>query len=84
MKRLIFALLAVIAIVGCGKDGGEGNQNSIILTGGTKTNQTVYADQTSNTGGSIKFKASSSWRATVTASAVRSTEHNTDWLNLAS
>lgn len=79
MKKLIFALLAVVAMVACEKEGGS--QKSIELTGGTSTNQTIYADETSKAEG-IKFKATEAWTANVTAVIGKAGGSEVDWLKL--
>ena len=77
MKKLLFTLLTIVAIVGCSKDLDE--DKSIVLTGGTETTQIVYADETSKEEG-IKFTANESWVATV-SEATRSAS-GVEWLRL--
>lgn len=73
-------LLALFAFASCSKD--ESDNKEIVLTGGTTTTQTVYADQTSGVGNGIKFNATARWTATVSAIAGKSGGSDLDWLAL--
>lgn len=73
------ALLAIAGLAGCNDDG-DGDK-SLELTGGTKTEQTVYADQTQKTG-SINFTAKAQWSATVSAVTTKAAASGIDWLEL--
>lgn len=79
MKKLIFALLACAALVGCNKE--NDLPKEIELTGGTQTSQEVYADETSKNDG-IKFKATAPWTASVTETATRAEGSDVEWLQL--
>ena len=75
-------LLALLfAWAGCSDD--EATKN-VILTGGTQTSQTVYADETQGSGGGISFTAVADWVATVTEVATSKAAGGSlvDWLTL--
>ena len=76
MKKLILALLAVVAIVGCNKKNG-GTEESITLQ--TDKEQVIYADETSKNEG-IKFTAKEPWSATV--SDATKAGSSVEWLRL--
>lgn len=73
------ALLAMAALAACGDDG-DGDK-SLKLTGGTQTEQTVFADQTQKTG-SIHFTASADWTASVSAVTTKAAADEVGWLTL--
>lgn len=73
------ALLAMAALAACGDDG-DGDK-SLKLTGGTRKEQTVYADQVQKAGG-INFTATADWTATVSAVATKAAADEVDWLTL--
>ena len=76
--RLCLSLIA-LGITSCSKDDAQKN---LVLTGGTQTAQTVYADQTTGTGG-IRFTAATEWTATVTdATGTKAGGSNAEWLTL--
>lgn len=81
MKRHYFvALLATMLLAACGSE--EQSQEQITLTGGTSTEQTVYADETGVKEG-IKFTATASWTAVVEdISDSRAGGNVVDWLTL--
>lgn len=80
MKRLLFTLIAVVALTACTKN--SGGDEEITLTGGTSTTQTIYADETIKSDG-IKFNASSSWTATVNnVTTNKAGGSQVDWLEL--
>lgn len=80
MKRLLFTLIAVVALTACTKD--SGGDKELTLTGGTSTTQTIYADETIKSDG-IKFNASSSWTATVNnVTTNKAGGSQVDWLEL--
>lgn len=55
-----------LAMTACSEN--EENRD-IVLTEGTQTVQTVYADQTTGDAGGIRFTAATDWTATVTGSS---------------
>lgn len=73
------ALLAIAALAACNDDV-QGDQ-SLELSAGTQTQQTLYADQTQKTGG-INFTATADWTATVSAVATKAAGSGIDWLEL--
>lgn len=81
MKKILLGLLVSIALGACSSEEG-GTDGSIILTGGTETSQTIYADETQKSEG-IKFTATEPWTATVTETKTRADGGSTvDWLKL--
>lgn len=81
MKKILFSLLVAIALGACSNDDGKGLDESIILTGGTQTSQTIYADETQKSEG-IKFTATEPWTAIVNEVNTRADGSNVDWLKL--
>ncbi len=100
MKKLFHAALVlplVLFAVSCsesnddggnggngGNEGGGNTPTNIELTGGTSTQQQVYADQT-ETPAPIRFTAKAAWTATVTDTTPVQTKTETgkvDWLDL--
>lgn len=83
MKKLLLqgiCLILMLAGAGCSEE--EETIKSLILTEGTQTTQTVYADQTSGTGGGISFTATTDWTATVTDVTSRAETGSVTWLTL--
>ena len=84
MKNLwiSFGFLLALGVAGCSGD--DGAPKTVVLTGGTQTSQTVYADETQGTGGGISFTATADWVATVTEVAVSKAAggSSVDWLTL--
>lgn len=83
MKKLLLqgiCLILMLAGAGCSEE--EETIKSLILTEGTQTTQTVYADQTSSTGGGISFTATTDWTATVTDVTSRAETGSVTWLTL--
>lgn len=80
MKKILFSLLVAIALGACSSDDGKGPDESVVLTGGTQTSQTIYADETQKSEG-IKFTATEPWTATVNEVNTRTEGSNVDWLN---
>ena len=74
-------LMALLAVAGCSDDDTPKN---VVLTGGTQTSQTVYADETQGAEGGISFTAATDWTATVTeVSTTKAVGGSTvDWLTL--
>ncbi len=81
---LVVSLLAMgLAAAACSDSNDEGPK-SVELTGGTSTEQTVYADETQKPE-NITFKAAAPWTATVTDTTPVQTKAetgNTEWLKL--
>ena len=75
MKKIISLLLLMTAFVAC-SDSDDAPQ-SIVLDKGTQTQQTIYADQTTN-GKGITFHASEAWTATITDT----TRAAAEWIRL--
>lgn len=82
MKKLLFTtLLAVCTLLSCTK--GEDGDKEVVLTGGTSTTQTIFADQSGTAGEGIKFNASAPWTAAVNAVANKADGgSNLSWLEL--
>ena len=84
MKNLwiSFGFLLALVVAGCGGD--DDAPKNVVLTGGTQTSQTVYADETQGAGGGINFTATADWVATVTEVAVSKAAggSSVDWLTL--
>lgn len=83
MKKLLLqsiCLILTLVWAGCSEE--EETFKSLILTEGTQTTQTVYADQTSGTGGGISFTAATDWTATVTDVTSRAEAGSVTWLTL--
>ena len=77
--RLCLSLIIALSVTSCSKDDAPKN---LVLTGGTQTVQTVYADQTTGTGG-IRFTAATEWTATVTdATGTKAGGSSVEWLTL--
>ena len=55
MKKLFLGFLVAIALGACSSEENE-PEGAIVLTGGTQTSQTIYADETQKSEG-IKFTA---------------------------
>ena len=74
-------LAGALLMAGCSDDDTPKN---VVLTGGTQTSQTVYADETQGAGGGISFTAAADWTATVTdVTATKAAGGSTvDWLTL--
>ena len=74
-------LAGALLMAGCSD---EDTPKNVVLTGGTQTSQTVYADETQGAGGGISFTAATDWTATVTEiTATRAAGGSTvDWLKL--
>lgn len=85
MKRSLLAIgylsMLFLAVIGCSEN--EDNKD-IVLTNGTQTMQTVYADQTTGDAGGIHFTAAANWTASVTEMSVqtRNGGSSVDWLTL--
>ncbi len=85
MRNRLFTIgclsMLLLAFAGC-SDNEE--SKDIVLTGGTQTSQTIYADQTTGDTGGIRFTAVADWTATVTEVATRTKAggSNVDWLTL--
>lgn len=60
----------------------NGNGKDIELTDGTSSSQTIYADETTNSSGGIKFSTTGAWQATVSEIATKSTSGTISWLTL--
>ena len=69
MKKLFLGFLVAIALGACSSEESE-PEGAIVLTGGTQTSQTIYADETQKSEG-IKFTATEPWPATVTETKTR-------------
>ena len=84
MKNLWISFGFLLALVVAGCSGDDGAPKNVVLTGGTQTSQTVYADETQGTGGGISFTATADWVATVTEVAVSKAAggSSVDWLTL--
>lgn len=80
MKKLFLGFLVAIALGACSSEENE-PEGAIVLTGGTQTSQTIYADETQKSEG-IKFTATEPWTATVTETKTRADGSNVDWLKL--
>ena len=80
MKKLFLGFLVAIALGACSSEESE-PEGAIVLTGGTQTSQTIYADETQKSEG-IKFTATEPWTATVTETKTRADGSNVDWLKL--
>ena len=76
------SLLLAAFVAGCSDD--DDAPRDLVLSDNTQTTQTVYADQTSGTGGGISFTALSDWTATVTdvTDTKATTDGTVDWLTL--
>lgn len=76
------SLLLAAFVAGCSGD--DDAPRDLVLSDNTQTTQTVYADQTSGTGGGISFTALSDWTATVTdvTDTKATTDGTVDWLTL--
>ena len=82
MKKLFLFLFTVVAFTACDKGGEGGSDKDIILSGGTSTTQTVYADQTGTPGG-IRFTSTGAWYAEVSEVAAKAdAAAGVDWLTL--
>ena len=84
MKRFLagcFSLLLAAFVAGCDDDDAP---RDLVLSDNTQTTQTVYADQTSGTGGGISFTALSDWTATVSdvTGTKAASDGTVDWLTL--
>lgn len=80
LKKL-FTLLCLCCLTAACSDDEE--SKSIVLTNGTQTSQTVYADETTGNSGGIHFTAAADWTATVTAVISKAEGGSTvDWLSL--
>ncbi len=88
MKNLINLALTCIMLVSlaaCSDSDNDGEEikKGIVLLDGTSTTQTIYADETSGTEGSIKFSTTDSWEAVVNEITPKSASSNTvSWLSL--
>lgn len=83
MKKLLLqsiCLILTLAWAGCTED--EETVKNLVLAEGTQTTQTVYADQTSGTGGGISFTAATDWTATVTDVTSKAESNTVSWLTL--
>ena len=83
MKKFLLqsiCLILTLAWGGCTED--EETVRNLTLAEGTQTTQTVYADQTSGTGGGISFTAAMDWTATVTDITARAESGTVSWLTL--
>lgn len=79
-KTMWCILFLWMGLVACTDD--EKGTN-IVLTDGTQTEQTVYADETTGNPGGIHFTAMADWTATVTLVATKAEGGSTvDWLTL--
>lgn len=76
--QIFFSVLCVCLLGGCSEkeDSGE-----VRLVDGTKANQTIYADDTSEEGNGIKFSADGPWTAEVTEDA-STRGSNVHWISL--
>ena len=85
MRNCLFTIgclfMLFLGMAGCSEN--EENKD-IVLTDGTQTTQTVYADQTTGDAGGICFTAVSDWTATVTevATSTKAGGSSVDWLTL--
>lgn len=77
-----FSLFLAAFVAGCSDD--DNAPRDLVLSDDTQTTQTVYADQTSGTGGGISFTALSDWTATVTdvTDTKAASDGTVDWLTL--
>ncbi len=78
---LVVSLLAMGLVAAACSDSNDDGPKSVELTGGTSTEQTVYADETQKPE-SITFKAVAPWTATVTEVATKAEAGRVDWLTL--
>ncbi len=81
---LVVSLLAMGLVAAACSDSNDDGPKSVELTGGTSTEQTVYADETQKPE-NITFKAAAPWTATVTDTTPVQTKAetgNTEWLKL--
>lgn len=85
MRKSLFIIgcffMLALGLSGCSEN--EENKD-IVLTGGTQTTQTVYADQTAGDANGIRFTAVSDWTVTVTeaVASTRTGGSSVDWLTL--
>ena len=82
MKKLFLSLFAVCCAFTACSDGEGNDPKEIILSDGTQTSQTVYADETANKGEGIKFTTTGPWTAEVTEVTTRAAGSSVDWLKL--
>lgn len=81
MKNLfLIGLVGLVAFTSCSKK--DESNNDLSLLQGTKTTQTLYADQTSVASGAIKFSAVAPWTAFVKEIANKAIEGKIEWLTL--
>lgn len=77
----LWALFLLFGLAACSDDE-EGN-GSIMLTNGTQTSQTIYADETTDNSGGIHFTAAADWTASVIPVTSRAEGGSSvDWLSL--
>ena len=62
-KTTLWALFLLFGLAACSDD--EEVNGSIMLTKGTQTSQTIYADETTDNSGGIHFTAAADWTASV-------------------
>ena len=80
-KTTLWALFLLFGLAACSDDE-EGN-GSIMLTNGTQTSQTIYADETTDNSGGIHFTAAADWTASVIPVTSRAEGGSSvDWLSL--
>ncbi|WP_418697413.1 BACON domain-containing protein [Bacteroides sp.] len=75
--RVFFPLLCICLLNACSDKEETGG---VRLTDGTKTNQTIYADETSDAGDGIRFTADGPWTAEVLGTPTRSGDAS--WIRL--
>ncbi len=79
-KTTLCTLALLLGLVACSDDEGG---TSIVLTNGTQTSQTIYADETTDNAGGIHFTAAADWTATVTPVTTKAEGGSSvDWLTL--
>ncbi len=80
MRTTLCTLTLLLGLAACSEDEGG---TSIVLTNGTQTSQTIYADETTDNAGGIHFTAAADWTATVTAVSTKAEGGSSvDWLSL--
>ena len=81
MNKLLNILLLSLTFIIVSCDTDKDNEEQIVLTNNVSTSQVIYADQTSDNEGGIRFKATEKWVATIDETT-RAGGSNVDWLSL--
>lgn len=82
-QKLTLALGILLALLAACTDDENTTEKDITLSGGTQTNQVIYADQTTPSGGGISFTAAADWTARVVdLTPTKADTSSPDWLTL--